>query len=92
MTASIVEQAEQSPRNATPLGWDKNDVLYPGVNTCLTVTAVGKDNLVGLHLGIRMYQGEKDVKSGYFPVAKGAPGLIDAEHLNLYLDFMEKHI
>src|SRR5581483_5108766 len=68
---NIVEQAKQSPRNATPLGWDATALCYPGVNTCLTISAIGKPNfgktkkegmLVGMHLGLVMGAGEEGGK------------------------------
>lgn len=51
----IVEQSEQNPKNATPVGWDPATLRFPGVNTCVCVGAIPAapaGQLVGLHLGL----------------------------------------
>ena len=76
----IVEQAKQQNVNQAPLGSDEKAICFPSVNTCLTVTTVGKDGkLSGLHLGMYMAPegnstdsrqiGEKDV-DGYLNALK----------------------
>lgn len=91
---NIVEQAKQSPRNATPLGWDPTHLCYPGVNTCLTISAIGKANfgktrkegmLVGMHLGLFMGAGEEGGKGSEDST------MIDDAYLGLYLHMMEQH-
>lgn len=85
----IVEQALQSPPNATPIGWDATTLVYPGVNTCATISTLPRGNrksqsagmLVGLHLGLLMapYEQGKDAEA------------IDQDHLDLYLDILQRH-
>ncbi len=90
----IVEQAKQSPRNATPLGWDATHLRYPGVNTCLTVSTIGKARfgktnaqgmLVGLHLGLFMGAGQEG------GAGSEDSAMISPAHLGLYLDMLVQH-
>lgn len=91
---SIVEQAKQSPSNATPVGWDTEKLCFPGVNTCLTITAVGKltfgkamkqGQLVGMHLGLFMGAGQEGGGG-----SENSTMISDA-HLDMYLRVMEQH-
>lgn len=90
----IAEQAKQSPRNATPLGWDATHLCYPGVNTCLTISAIGKPHfgktskegmLVGMHLGLFMGAGEEGGKGSEHSK------MIDDAYLGLYLYMLGQH-
>lgn len=82
----IVEQAKQSPRNSTPVGWDADTLCFPKVNTCLTISTVGKDGgkLVGLHLGLFMGAGEEGGKGSENST------MIDEAHLEMYLHVQEQ--
>lgn len=83
---SIVEQAKQNPSNATPIDWDAEKICYPGVNTCLTVTTIGKNGLlVGMHLGLFMGAGQAG--------GKGSENskMIDDAYLGMYLFVLEQH-
>lgn len=93
----IAEQARQNPRNATPIGWDAEELCYPAVNTCITISAIGgakferrkeqRDGmLVGLHLGMFMGAGEEGGKGS----EDSKP--IDDAYLDMYLYVMEKHV
>lgn len=81
---SIAEQARQTPMNATPFGFDAAEVLYPGVNTCATVTAFGARGLAGLHLGLFMGAGEEGGRGSE------QSKMIDKAYLDLYLDILKK--
>ena len=77
----IVEQAKQSPPNGTPIGWDDACVRYPGVNTCMTVTAVPNAGpIVGLHLGLVMHNTGSDGK-----LDPSMPQMLDQAYVDLYL-------
>lgn len=80
---SVAEQARQVPVNATPFGFDVAKILYPGVNTCVTVTLFGARGLAGLHLGLFMGAG-----------AEGGKGsedskMIDQAYLDTYLNVLK---
>lgn len=80
---SIPEQARQVPKNATPYGFDAAEVLFPGVNTCATVTIFGARGLAGLHLGMFMGAGEEG--------GKGSEDskMIDNAYLDMYLHVLK---
>jgi hypothetical protein len=81
---SIAEQARQNPKNATPFGFDMAEVVYPGVNTCATVTAVGGRGFAGLHLGLYMSAGEEGGKGS----ENSKP--IDDAYLDMYLHVLKQ--
>lgn len=87
---SIVEQAKQKPSNATPVGWDAEKICYPGVNTCLTVTTIGRNTsgkaglIVGMHLGLFMGAGQEGGKGSENST------MIDDAYLGMYLFVLEQ--
>src|SRR5271154_7148008 len=81
---SIVEQGRQVPMNATPFGFDMAEVVYPGVNTCTTVTAYGGRGLAGLHLGLFMGAGEEGGKGS------ADSKMIDNAYLDTYLNVLKQ--
>jgi len=84
MVKRIVEQAKQVPINAVPIGWDSEEIIFPGVDTCLAIGVVGSSEagkmLVGMHLG--MFKGE---------YVKGNSALVDNAYLELCLYMMRAH-
>jgi hypothetical protein len=50
----IKEQKHQIPMNDPPVDSDPNEIRFPSVNTCITVTFHFTDILVGVHLGLAM--------------------------------------
>lgn len=80
----IVEQARQTPINATPIGWSDGGVVFPKVNTCLTITSIAPVGpAIGLHLG--MFMDDTGPHSAM-------PSVLPKDHLTSYLNVMEKHV
>jgi hypothetical protein len=77
---------EAESKNATPIGRDPSEVVYPGVNTCATLTACCLKNLIGMHLGLFMGTGEE---GGW---GSEMSEMIDAACLGLFLHVFQQHV
>lgn len=72
----IQEQRYQIPMNGPPVRSDPNGIRYPAVNTCITVTFVFTDILVGVHLGMSM--GVDDTSPAYRELTADAHWITNA--------------
>ncbi len=88
----IAEQARQMPPNATPIGWSDGGVIFPAVNTCLTITSIPDAGpAIGLHLGMCMYDQKPSKELPRWDYTKISGG-IPEDQLAMYLGVMSQHI